>query len=799
MVATRICGVASALASSRRAPLARAFFGLALVVAGCRGEREEGYFGTLSRHGRPASSFRVNNYDEPEHLDPALVSESAGSTLLLELFEPLINEDPRDLHPVQGVAERFEKSDDNRLFRFFLREDARWSDGKPVVAEDFAWAWRRVLRPETGARQVTLLFPLMNAALYHRAELALLGADATLEAAPVAVPRGDAAPRDTGARLAKGTPLRVYARTPATTPFAPLAEAPRTGPYTVALGSAKAQPSLEHASLGKVAAPDAAKAEPARILARGAPVVCNETDDFLFEVEVGGKRGHLPGCALGKAREATHALVAVHRTMPTFSSSPSPAPSPSPSPLALPAPPSAAAPRPRETAPGEALGFVPLALLESSEAALGVRAVGERVLEVELEHPTPYFLGLLGYPTFYPVRRDVVERFAGGAEPEGWTRPEHFVTNGPYRLKSHAFRYELRLEKNPHYWDAKNLRLDEIVVFEVTSSQATLALYKAGELDYLGSNGSLPTSEMDRLARFRDFDRSQWIGTYWYEFNIEKPPVNDARVRRALNLALDKRRLIDSVARAGQEPATQFVPDFTGFGYAEHVAELASKGADPFAAPAHGFDPATARALLAEAGYPVVRRDDAFVCEGFPPLEVLYNTSEGHRAIAVAAQALWKEQLGISVTLRNEEWKVMIKNLRDGHFQVARFGWVADYNHPHNFLDTFLSYSANNMTRWKDAAFDALVARAAAEPDPQKSIALYREAEARAVHAVPRLPIYFYTKSSLIKPYVKGYYPNAMNRHPIHWMWIDEAWRTDKENRPAHEPRELASPARFAP
>ncbi|MCA9619507.1 MAG: peptide ABC transporter substrate-binding protein, partial [Myxococcales bacterium] len=179
--------------------------------------------------------------------------------------------------------------------------------------------------------------------------------------------------------------------------------------------------------------------------------------------------------------------------------------------------------------------------------------------------------------------------------------------------------------------------------------------------------------------------------------------------------------------------------------------------------------------------------------------EILYNTSEGHRNIAVALQDMWKRHLGISVQLRNEEWKVMISNLREGNYQVARFGWVADYNHPHTFLDTFLSYSQNNWTRYEDPQLDAMVEKAARTADPDESIRLYREAEKRATDATTRLPLYFYTKSTLIKPYVKGYFPNGQNRHPIRWMWIDPSWKTDHDNRPTYPPEELPPPGIIAP
>src|SRR5690606_18958876 len=180
--------------------------------------------------------------------------------------------------------------------------------------------------------------------------------------------------------------------------------------------------------------------------------------------------------------------------------------------------------------------------------------------------------------------------------------------------------------------------------------------------------------------------------------------------------------------------------------------------------------------------------------QGFPSLELLYNTSEGHRALAVAIQDMWKRHLGISVQLRNEEWKVFIKNLHGGHYQIARFGWIGDYNHPHSWLETFASYSHNNFTGYADPAFDALIAKAARTADRAESMKLYRDAEAMLVEARPRLPLYFYTKSSLVKPYVKGFWANVANVHDFRFMWIDPDWKQGGPNVSAIPIRTLPEP-----
>jgi oligopeptide transport system substrate-binding protein len=430
----------------------------------------------------------------------------------------------------------------------------------------------------------------------------------------------------------------------------------------------------------------------------------------------------------------------------------------------------------------------------------GGRGAHDRTLEVELELPTPYFLDITSHQTLFPVRRDVIEAFAARGEPDLWTRPESFVSNGPYVLDEWRFRYEITMKRNPFHHDHDRLRIHRVVWVEVQQYHASMNLYRAGDLDYLGDNLSPPPEYLPLLATKKDFLRFAYLSTYWYDLNVRRPPLDDPRVRRALNLAIDKQELVDEVTQGGQSPATHYVPDFAGLGYADAVKADRAAGTDPFVRPGYVYDPERARGLLGEAGFPVEEAGGAYRAAGLPPIEILYNTSEGHRAIAVAIQDMWKRNLGVSVTLRNEEWGVMQKNRRDGNFQIARSGWFADYNHPHTWLDTFLSYSPNNNTGWADGSFDALLRRAAATADPKESIRRYREAEVRAVEGMSKIPLYFYTKQTLVKPWVMGFVPNARNVQLVKWLWIDpERQEMGADAAPAYPSPEFPPPGRFAP
>ncbi|WP_437492419.1 peptide ABC transporter substrate-binding protein [Sorangium sp. So ce1014] len=743
-----------------------ALLGALLALAACTGEGD-GYVGTTARTGKDVATFYVNNGDEPEYLDPGKAVDSVSITLLQQLFEGLTTYAAGDLHPVQGAATRWEQSDDNRIFRFHLRPEARWSDGKPVTAHDFEYAWKRVLRPSTASLAAANLHILKNGELFNLGKLKALREATLLRTAP----RPDAPP---AIELPKGAFVVVLGQSPArvASGVPPLA-APPPGVASVTY----AEPD-EETGAGERLSFDAAGAAPVpapldavpgggwrdaevALLAAGPPVACNGAADRWFELQGPQGRGYLPGCLLAPAASAEYALVAPHAALPTYDP---------------------AAPRVAPL-PAEAAGFVAASALVEDDAAVGVRARDDLTLDVELEQPTPYFTDLTSFVTLLPVRRDVIEPFEARGEPELWFRAENIVVNGPYQLDEWKFRYEITMKRNPAYWAHDALRIHRIVWMEIAQYNATLQLYKAGDLDYLGDNSELPYDHLGWLSGKKDLRRIDYLSTVYYELNTRKPPLDDPRVRWALNLAIDKRELVEKITRMGK-PATHYVPDITGSGYAEQVAEDRARGADPFSSPEVSHDPARARALLAEAGYEVVREGDTLRAKGFPPLEVLHNTGEGHGQVAVAIQDMWKRHLGVSVTLRNEEWRVMLKNLRDGNFQVIRLAWYADYNHPQTWLGTFLSYSPQNRSGWADAEFDETIRKAAAMADPRESIRLFRTAERRALDGMFRIPLYFEEKSTLVKPWVRGYIPNARNTQLIKWLWIDPDW----QHRPAGEP-----------
>lgn len=383
---------------------------------------------------------------------------------------------------------------------------------------------------------------------------------------------------------------------------------------------------------------------------------------------------------------------------------------------------------------------------------VGVRALDDHTLEVRLANPLPFFLDQLTFYTMRPVPRHVLDRLEReGKDPALWTRPENWVSNGAYVIEQWEFRQYYLLRKNRRYWDAGHVRLDSIRMYLVENANTTLNLYRTADIDWIGQNSVLPNEFIHRLRPYRDLHTNAYLGVYFYWVNVEAEPVDDVRVRRALSLAIDRPALTEHITRGGQIPMGGLVPD-----------GLAGYDAPDFPL----FDPERAREELAAAGYPNGR--------GLPTITLTYNTAEGHRQIAEAIQQMWKEHLGIEVELENQEWKVYLKNLKQRNFQVGRMGWIGDYADPYTFLEVLSQYSGNNHSGWKNDEYDRLLERANATADPEERLRILRRAEEIAMDELPILPIYVYARLDMVKPYVRGYWGNIQNIHPMKWMWIDE-------------------------
>jgi oligopeptide transport system substrate-binding protein len=381
---------------------------------------------------------------------------------------------------------------------------------------------------------------------------------------------------------------------------------------------------------------------------------------------------------------------------------------------------------------------------------VGAVASSPRELRVTLDHPTANFLAQLTHWAWSPVYLPAIAA-EGPVYERGnrWARPGHLVGNGPFVLKSWDSDRRIVVEKSPTYWDAARVRLQAIDFYSIDSLEAEERAFRAGQLHV---TDALPDAKVDTYRReapqFLRID--PYLGTYYYAFNLRRPYLNDARIRRALALAVDRGVIVEKLLRGGQIPATAFTPP----------------GLDGYV-PAAGVatDFAEARRLLAEAGYPGGK--------GLPPFELLFNNSENHRLLAEAVQEMWRRELGIEVRLSNQELKVVLASRQSGDFEIVRGSWIADYADPASFLDVWRSHNGNNYTGWSDSEYDSLLFAAERTADPAARAALWQKAEALLLQAVPIIPIYHYTHIFLIQPSVHGWFPTPLDHHPYKYVWLE--------------------------
>ncbi|MDA9007614.1 peptide ABC transporter substrate-binding protein [Porticoccaceae bacterium] len=528
-----------------------ALTGLILTLSSC------GDYQSNVESGNREGTLHWGNGTEPQSLDPHIATGVPEHHIISSLMEGLVHKDGETLEPRPGVAKSWDISADGRVYTFYLRQDARWSNGDLHNAHDYVWSWWRALQPALGNLYAYMYFPIANAKAYYDGEIS----------------------------------------------------------------------------------------------------------DF---------------------------------------------------------------------------------------SQVGVKALGDYVLQVTLTEPIPYFLQLLDHYSTYPVHRATIEKF-GAADQRGtrWTFEGNIVGNGAFKLKEWKINRRITVERNPHYWNAENVRLNQVVFYPTENVTTEERMFRAGQLHYSG----IPSDKIQAYSQSDDpsLRIQPYLGVYFYRLNVDKPQLSDKRVRRALGMTINRDQLVSQITKGGQIPAYAITPPGTMGYYPE--SDLA-------------FDPEAAKKLLAEAGYPNG--------EGFPTTEILYNTSEGHRKIAVALQQMWKKHLNIDVVLLNQEWKVYLDTVSNHHYEIARAGWIGDYVDPNNFLDMFLCNGGNNRTRWCNPEYDQIILQQVPKAKThQQRLELFQQAETILLDEMPVIPIYIYTSNNLVHPTVKNFGRNILNQANYREMYLE--------------------------
>ena len=365
---------------------------------------------------------------------------------------------------------------------------------------------------------------------------------------------------------------------------------------------------------------------------------------------------------------------------------------------------------------------------------LGVKAIDANTFEVTLSEPVPYFYKLLVHPSVSPVPKSAVEKFG-----EKWTQPANIVTNGAYKLKDWVVNERMVLERNPQYWDNAKTVINQVTYLPISSEVTDVNRYRSGEIDMTYDN--MPIELFQKLKKEipKEVHVDPYLCTYYYEINNQKAPFTDVRVRTALKLALDRDIIVNKVKNQGDLPAYSYTPPYTD------GMKLVEPEWFKWSQEKRNEE---AKKLLAEAGYTADK-----------PLtfNLLYNTSDLHKKLAIAVASIWKKNLGANVKLENQEWKTFLDTRHQGTFDVARAGWCADYNEPTSFLNTMLSDSSNNTAHYKSPAFDKLIAETLQVTDDAKRADLYAKSEQQLDKDSAIVPVYYYVNARLVKPWVGGY------------------------------------------
>ena len=386
---------------------------------------------------------------------------------------------------------------------------------------------------------------------------------------------------------------------------------------------------------------------------------------------------------------------------------------------------------------------------EVGEEGLGVKVLDEHTLQVTLVGPLPYAISAFAHYSFAPVPQHIIEKYG-----DEWTQVGKMVSNGPFVLDNHVSQSYISTVKNENFWDAENVYLDKVVFLASDDANTNYNMYIDGELDWLPS---VSTEQIESAKMRNDYQVGPQLATAFYTINCTDPALKSPLVRQALSYAIDRDSMVENLLGGGQIPAWGMVPSMAGY--------------DAMEFPFDDYDEAQdiAREKLAEAGYPNGI--------GFPKITLLYNSNESNKKIAELMQSNFKEVLGIQCDLENQEWGTFLSNRNTGQFQLARAGWVGDYQDPNTFLDMYVSGAAMNGGNFTNAEYDALIKKAATMPNGPERFEVLHQAENILIEEAAVIPFYYYASSELINTEKwGGWYINTMDYHPVKNIYLKSSY-----------------------
>jgi oligopeptide transport system substrate-binding protein len=379
---------------------------------------------------------------------------------------------------------------------------------------------------------------------------------------------------------------------------------------------------------------------------------------------------------------------------------------------------------------------------------LGLKAIDKYTLEVILEEPTPVFLLIAAHLPLAPVHKATIEKYG-----DRWTRPENIVSNGAFKMAQWEINKVLVARKNPQYWDYKKIKLDEVQFFPVENLATEEKMFRTKQLHI---TREIPPEKVSLWAKDKTgaFQSVADLNSNFIWVNLRKgSPLLDKRVRKALALGIDRERLVKYVTKGHDTVLVSYVPPGTGGFSPKSILPKAGEGIKD------------AKRLLAEAGFPGGK--------DFPPIDFVYSTNELHKKVAEALQQMWKENLGLTVNITNQEWKVYLDSARNGHFQLARFSWIADYNDPSNFMDFLATDSGTNFAKYANPVYDKLIEQQRTEFDKKKRFAIFQQLEDIILDDFPVIPLYVRNHNYLKAKEVRGWYNNVEDLHPLKYVSLE--------------------------